>query len=314
MTDITRVSAFKMSRDVSGRVLPESGVKTPFHSCSHHGENPREDRGVRQAQPLSRQPGAVFPGEAEEHAGRRRQPAGSFAWSCTAAPWAIRTCTITSACRCSWRHANGQLKGNLHVRHQDGTPMANVLLTMLHKLGVNVDKLRRQHRRNRDLRRLSCWLELWPRAALGAAFARHRYAPGRRGHAGRQGRRAVAAETDSADVNARAGRRQPPRCTGPRSTTIWRWRRCCSPPGANVKAATRDGAITPLFMACTNGNARHDRSAAESRARTRIPSKANGTTRADDGRRLRQRRRRESAARSRRRRQCEGSALTGRPR
>src|SRR6185312_1653044 len=31
MTDTTRVSAFKMSRDVSGRVFPESGVKTPFH-------------------------------------------------------------------------------------------------------------------------------------------------------------------------------------------------------------------------------------------------------------------------------------------
>ena len=40
MTDTTRVSAFKMSRDVSGRVWPESGVKTPFHPCSHHGENP----------------------------------------------------------------------------------------------------------------------------------------------------------------------------------------------------------------------------------------------------------------------------------
>ncbi|HJZ95756.1 MAG TPA: ankyrin repeat domain-containing protein, partial [Candidatus Solibacter sp.] len=25
--------------------------------------------------------------------------------------------------------------------------------------------------------------------------------------------------------------------------------------GANVKATTREGAITPLFMACTNGNA-----------------------------------------------------------
>lgn len=37
-------------------------------------------------------------------------------------------------------HANGQLKGNLHVRTPDGTPTANVLLTMLHKLGVNVDK------------------------------------------------------------------------------------------------------------------------------------------------------------------------------
>ena len=29
MTDTTRVSAFKMSRDVSGRVWAESGVKTP---------------------------------------------------------------------------------------------------------------------------------------------------------------------------------------------------------------------------------------------------------------------------------------------
>jgi hypothetical protein len=32
------------------------------------------------------------------------------------------------------------LKGNLHVRMPDGTPMANVLLTMLHKLGVNVEQ------------------------------------------------------------------------------------------------------------------------------------------------------------------------------
>jgi hypothetical protein len=36
-------------------------------------------------------------------------------------------------------HANGQLKGNLHVRTADGTPTANVLLTMLHKLGMNVE-------------------------------------------------------------------------------------------------------------------------------------------------------------------------------
>jgi hypothetical protein len=33
--------------------------------------------------------------------------------------------------------ANGQLKGNLHYRAEPGTPMANVLLTLLHKLGVD---------------------------------------------------------------------------------------------------------------------------------------------------------------------------------
>ena len=43
-------------------------------------------------------------------------------------------------------HANGQLKGNLHCRAAEGTPMANVLLTMLHKLGVNDGTDRRQQR------------------------------------------------------------------------------------------------------------------------------------------------------------------------
>jgi len=38
-------------------------------------------------------------------------------------------------------HANGQIKGNLHLRCQDGTPMANLLLTLAHKLGVSVDSI-----------------------------------------------------------------------------------------------------------------------------------------------------------------------------
>jgi hypothetical protein len=36
-------------------------------------------------------------------------------------------------------HAGGKLKGNLHIREKDGTPMANILLTMLQKLNVNVE-------------------------------------------------------------------------------------------------------------------------------------------------------------------------------
>ena len=41
-SDVTRVFAFKLSRDVSNRVYPETGVNTGFHIASHHGE--REDR------------------------------------------------------------------------------------------------------------------------------------------------------------------------------------------------------------------------------------------------------------------------------
>ena len=34
-------------------------------------------------------------------------------------------------------HAGGSLKGGLHVRATDGTPSANVYLTLLHKLGMD---------------------------------------------------------------------------------------------------------------------------------------------------------------------------------
>jgi len=34
-------------------------------------------------------------------------------------------------------HANGQLGGNQHIITPDGTPMANAMLTMMHKLGMN---------------------------------------------------------------------------------------------------------------------------------------------------------------------------------
>ena len=33
-------------------------------------------------------------------------------------------------------HANGQLEGNMHLKAPDRTPMANAMLTMMHKLGL----------------------------------------------------------------------------------------------------------------------------------------------------------------------------------
>jgi len=36
-------------------------------------------------------------------------------------------------------HAGGRLKGGLHLKAPDGTPMANVFLTLLNDLGVELD-------------------------------------------------------------------------------------------------------------------------------------------------------------------------------
>jgi hypothetical protein len=38
-------------------------------------------------------------------------------------------------------HAGGTIKGNLHVRSKEGTPQANILLTMVQKLGMNVEEI-----------------------------------------------------------------------------------------------------------------------------------------------------------------------------
>jgi hypothetical protein len=35
--------------------------------------------------------------------------------------------------------ANGQLKGGTHIKAEDGTPMANVMLNLLHKMGHDLD-------------------------------------------------------------------------------------------------------------------------------------------------------------------------------
>ena len=46
-------------------------------------------------------------------------------------------------------HGGGMLKGGLHLKAADGTPMANVFLTLAHGLGPRPAELRRQHRRVR---------------------------------------------------------------------------------------------------------------------------------------------------------------------
>ncbi len=78
-SEVTRVSSFKLSRDTSNRVFPESGIKAPFHAMSHHGSIASKILRVREAERLPHVAAAVFPAEAARHARRRRQPPRSFA-------------------------------------------------------------------------------------------------------------------------------------------------------------------------------------------------------------------------------------------
>ena len=139
MTDTTRVSAFKMSRDVSGRVFPESGVKTPFHPCSHHGENPAK---LTEFAKLNRYHVSLLPYFLEKLKNTPEGDGNLLEHSMVLYGSPMGDGNVHNHKRVPLflaGHANGQLAGNMHLRCPDGTPMANVLFTMLRKLGVETD-------------------------------------------------------------------------------------------------------------------------------------------------------------------------------
>jgi hypothetical protein len=139
MTETTRVSAFKLSRDVSTRVFPESGVKTPFHPCSHHGENPTR---IAEFAKLNRYHVGLVPYFLEKMKNTPDGDGSLLDHSMILYGSPMGDSNVHNHKRVPLfiaGGANGKLKGNTHVRCADGTPMANVLVTMLHKLGVNVE-------------------------------------------------------------------------------------------------------------------------------------------------------------------------------
>jgi hypothetical protein len=139
MTETTRVSAFKMSRDVSTRVFPESGVKQPFHPCSHHQENPAK---IAEFAKLNRYHVSLVPYFLNKLKNTPDGDGNLLDHSVVLYGSPLGDSNVHNHKRVPIflaGHANGELKGNLHVRAKDGTPMANVLLTVAHKLGVNVE-------------------------------------------------------------------------------------------------------------------------------------------------------------------------------
>ena len=140
MTDTTRVTALKMSRDVSGRVWKESGVNTPFHPCSHHGENPAK---VAEFAKLNRYHVSLIPYFLQKLKNTPDGEGSLLDHSIVIYGSPMGDGNVHNHKRVPIflaGHGGGTLKGKLHVRCADSTPMANVYLSVLHKLGVNVEK------------------------------------------------------------------------------------------------------------------------------------------------------------------------------
>ncbi|HYB96715.1 MAG TPA: DUF1552 domain-containing protein [Vicinamibacterales bacterium] len=136
-TDMTRIITFKTGRDSQNRVFPESGSLQPFHPASHHGD--REDRimefnkitkyRVSQVTYLVDRLKEITEGD------KTLLDKTMVVWGSPMADPNVhnhRRCPLFLL-----GHANGALKGNMHIRAAADTPMANAFLTMGHMLGMD---------------------------------------------------------------------------------------------------------------------------------------------------------------------------------
>ncbi|MBI4474220.1 MAG: DUF1552 domain-containing protein, partial [Acidobacteria bacterium] len=136
--DITRISSFKLTRDSGGRSYPESGVSAGFHGASHHGDNPQR---ITQFEKINRYHVSVVTYFLDKMKKITEGEANLLDRSLVLYGSPMGDSNVHNHKRCPMLlvgHANGILKGPLHVIAPDGTPSANMYLTLAHRLGLDM--------------------------------------------------------------------------------------------------------------------------------------------------------------------------------
>ena len=140
-TQITRISTLMLARENSNATYPATGVRDGFHNASHHSN---ERKNMDQFAVINRYHVKML---------------GYFLERLQATPDGDGTLLdhsmilYGSSLSDGNEHnfdplpivlaggASGRLKGGRHIRHAPQTPMSNLLLTMLHKMGAQVETI-----------------------------------------------------------------------------------------------------------------------------------------------------------------------------
>jgi hypothetical protein len=138
--EITRISTLLYSHETSGTVYPKSGVREGFHNASHHSNNRKN---MDQFAVLNRYHVNTLAYFLDK---LKATPDGDG----TLLDHSMILYGSTLSDGNEHNHdplpvllaggASGQLKGGRHVKSAPHTPMSNLLLTMLDKLGIRQDR------------------------------------------------------------------------------------------------------------------------------------------------------------------------------
>jgi len=136
-SNMTRVFSLKTGRDASGRVYPESGTDRPFHPASHHGGR---EEAILDFHKINRYHVGMLPYFLEKLQSLDEGDGTLLDKTMIVFGSPMADGNLHNHRRCPFvvlGGANGQLDGNVHLKAPDGTPMANVMLSLMHKLGLD---------------------------------------------------------------------------------------------------------------------------------------------------------------------------------
>lgn len=140
-TDLTRVITFMMGRELSGRTYAEIGVPDSHHPTSHHRDDPTLYEKVTKINEFHTSLFAYYLNKLDD------TPDGNGSLLDN------MLMLYGAGMSDSNRHANtglplvllgggsGSVKGGRHLRYSEGTPISNLHLTMLDKMGLPLDKI-----------------------------------------------------------------------------------------------------------------------------------------------------------------------------
>jgi hypothetical protein len=131
------VFSFKLGRDGSGRVYPDSGVNSAFHPASHHGGR---ENGVMAFAQINKYHVGMVPYFLEKLKNTMEGDASLLDKTMIIYGSPMGDSNLHNHKRCPLfiaGGANGRLEGGIHLKAPDGTPMANVMLSLMHKLGID---------------------------------------------------------------------------------------------------------------------------------------------------------------------------------
>ncbi|MBT8335802.1 MAG: DUF1552 domain-containing protein [Gemmatimonadetes bacterium] len=136
-SDMTRVFSFKMGRDSSARVYPESGSDRPFHPASHHGGR---EANVLEFNKINTYHVGMLPYFLRKLEEITEGEDSLLDKTMVVYGSPMGDPNLHNHKRCPLivlGGANGRLDTGRHLQYADGTPMANVMLSLMHALGMD---------------------------------------------------------------------------------------------------------------------------------------------------------------------------------